>query len=509
MRAGREAEVGSGACPVAGTELAGGVDVAGARSRRRRWHWRRVAVLGTVAVLGATVLASCGGGAPSYRVKALFASADGLYAGNTVEVLGVPSGTVTAVAARGNGVLVTMAIDGGRRLPATVDATLTTPEILGTPDVELSPGYTGGPRLAPGSTIPESRTVVPVSINRLLIDLQQVLGKISPRSVGGVVTTLSQDLAGQGQALHQLIGQGAGTLQLLANKGNDLGRLDGSLAAITGTLRQQTSQLTSLLQDYDTVAGVLDANRQPLGQAIDELDAMSEDLAAVLAPNLHPLQQDIATITQVGRTLERNLPSLDQTLAASDSLFAATPRGYDATHNWINLNLQNAPGVTAADEAGQVRNLLAGICRRLAANHASAFSASQLKTLDTCGNPDSGYFNPILGLVPQLLYGQTTSAAVAPSAQQMLKAGLGQIPGLSPSQQQAIGSLSPSQLSGIPNGSGAVAPTSSTSGTETTSPSSSGVHPSAPEPVPSSSGGLLGGLLHGLTGMITAFGRLW
>jgi virulence factor Mce-like protein len=495
------------------SEAAGSGARRGGHERGLRRRWRQWVVLVSVVALGATTLAACGGGPPSYTVKALFANAGGLYAGNTVEVLGVPSGTVTDVATRGNVVVVTMQIDGGRRLPAAVGATLTTPEILGTPDVELYPGYTGGPRLAPRSTIPESRTVVPVSINRLLVDLQQVLGKISPRSVGGAVTALSQDLAGQGQALHQLIGQGAGTLQLLANKGSDLGRLDGSLAAITGTLRQQTSQLTSLLQDYNTVAGVLDANRQPLGQAIDELDAMSADLAAVLAPNLHPLQQDIATITQVGRTLARNLPTLDQTLVASNSLFAATARGYDATHNWLNLNLQLAPGVAAADEAGQVRDLLAGICRRLAANHASSFTASELKTLETCGNPNSGYFDPILGLVPQLLYGQGSSSAVAPSAQQMLSSGLSAIPGLSPAQRQAIGSLSPSQLPSSPSattgstrssGSG-----SSAAGNEAAGSSSSGLHPAAPKPVPSSSGGLLGGLLQGLTGVISTFGRLW
>lgn len=497
------------------------------RAHRGGGSWRRLGAVAGVSALAAVTLAGCGGGQGSYTVRAVFANAAGLYAGNAVEILGVPGGTVTKVAAHGSAIVVTMQIDGDRILPANVDATLTNPEILGTPDVDLGPGYTGGAKLAPGGTIPESRTTVPVSVNRLLVDLQQALAKVDPQAVGGTVSALAQDLAGQGQALNQLIGQGAGTLQLLAKKGNDLGRLTGSLAAVTGTLRQQTSQLTTLLQDYDTVVGVLDANRQPLGQAIGELATMSQDLANVLAPNLAPLRTDIATITQLGRTVNRNLPTIDQILTSGDSLFSAAQRADDPTANWLNLNLQMAPGQTAAAEVGQVRDVLAGICRRLSANHASAFSASVLSTLHTCGNPNSGFFNPILGMVPELLSGQSVAApAVTPSAQQLLEAGLARIPGLSTSQRQAIGNLTPEQLSGTAGSQGSgsqgaagssAGPTSGLSGGSaagSTSPAGSsgtddGLNPAPAQPVPSSGGGLLGGLLHGLLGTVGDVWGLW
>lgn len=462
-----------------------------------RW-WK--AVLG--AALGAVFavsLAACGGSS-GYTVKAVFATADGMYAGNPVEVLGVREGTVTQVKAMGRAVLVTMSIDHGQRLPAGVKATLTNPQVLGTPSVEMYPGYTGGPVLGSGSTIPEARTVVPVSINRILIDLQQVLHQINPQAVGGVVRSLSQDLANQGAGVNRLISQGAGTLSLLASKGNQLGQLNGSLAAITGTLRRQTGQVTTLLQDYSTVAGVLAANRQPLGAAIGALASMSQQLATLLSPNLHPLQQDITTITQVGRTLDRNLPALDQTLAASNQLFAGSVRAYNPVDNWLNLNLQAAPGVASAQEVGLVRDVLAGICRRISANHSSGLSASELATLQTCGNPASGFFNPILGLVPTLLSGGT---AQGPTAQQMLSAGLSRIPGLSSGQRSEFSSLSPGQLSGASGtstGSGAGGAPSSSAGQ---------VHPAPPQPVPSSGGGgWLGGFFHGIFGTTGLLGGL-
>lgn len=465
--------------------------------RLRRWH-RALAGLAAAAVCGA-LLSACGGGG-GYRLRAVFANAENLYAGNPVEVLGVREGTVTDVRAHGSAVIVTMLIDHGQRLPAGARATLANPQVLGTPSVELYPGYTGGPALAPDSTIPEQRTAVPVSVNRLLIDLQKTLHQIDPQAVGGFVSSLSQDLANQGAGLNQLISQGAGTLSLLASKGNQLGQLNGSLAAITGTLRQQSGQVTTLLQDYNTVAGVLAANRKPLGDAIGALASMSQQLATLLSPNLQPLQQDITTITQVGRTLDRNLPTIDQTLTASDQLFAGAVRAYDPVHNWLDLNLQPAPGLASAQEVGLIRDVLAGICRRIAAHHSSGLSPSQISTLQTCGNPASGFFDPILGLVPTLLSGGT---AVGPTPQQMLSAGLAAIPGMSNGQRSQLSSLSPGQLAGTSAGGSGNA----TSGSGGASPSP-GLHPAPPQQAPSSGGSLLGNLVHGLFGAVDAAGGL-
>ncbi|MHB8439110.1 MAG: MCE family protein [Acidimicrobiales bacterium] len=451
--------------------------------------WRLAA---TISVLGAGALglSSCIGSSSTYGVTAIFPSAEGLFAGNSVEVLGVPSGSVTSVTPEAGRVVVTMAVDSSQSLPAAVHATLTNPQLLGEPSIELSPGYSGGPRLAAGSVIPMDRTSVPASINRLLKDLQTYLGEVNTSSVAGLVTNLSQDLQGQGQALNALIANGAGTLQTLASQGNNLGQLNQSLAAITGTLRQRTTSVTQLLQSYDQVAGVLAAQSQPLGDAITQLAQTSSDLAQLLTPNLSKVQGEVGTITQVGRTLDRNLGSLDQGLASSVSLFAAAQRAYDPVNKWLNLNTQLAPGTTSGVLAGLVRDRLAGICRRVLANHSAGLSSAQIATLNTCGNPDSGFFDPILGLVPSVL--NQVSGGSSPTPQSLLAQGATQIPGLNTAQKQSISQVSPSQLSGgAPSGLG--------SGAKLPPPSPSQTDQQANSGSSSGSGGL-GGLLHGLLG---------
>lgn len=462
---------------------------------------RRVAApvgLAVLAAAGGLGLSACGG--PSnYPITALFSSAEGLFPGNAVEVLGVQRGNVTKVTPENGFVKVDMSIDGSQNLPSGVLASLTTPQLLGEPSVELSPGYAGGPRLGSGAVIPESRTSVPESIGQLLQNLQTFLGEVNDQSVSSLVANLAQDLQGQGQALNQLIANGAGTLQILANKGNELGQLDGSLAQITATLRQHTVQVTQLLQAYATVGNVLAQDSGPLGDAISQLAQTSQQLTTLLDPNLSGLQGDIASITQVGRTLDRNLGSLDQGLSSSVALFAAAGRAYDPVHNWLNLNSQLAPGTTSGVLEGLVRDRLAGICRRVLTNHGSGLSQSAISTLQTCGNPDSGYFDGLLSTIPNLLTAATGSQPPAPSPQDLLGQGAAQIPGLSQSQQQAVSNVPASQLT---------TPT-------TSAPSLNG--PSLPssgsvvndQQANSNSGGLLGGLLHGLFGVAHFFGSLF
>ena len=466
---------------------------------------RRGAALVLTVVVGAAVLASCGTGPGPYSVTAVFPSAEGLFPGNAVQVLGVGAGTVTRVTPTLRDVVVTMSITGDQPLPAGVRAALTTPQLLGEPSIELSPGYSGGPRLAPGARIPESRTSVPISTDQLLRDLQTYLGSVNSGSVGGLVSNLARDLGGQGQGLNTLISQGAGTLSELAAKGDDLGKLDGSLAAITGTLRQRTATVTQLLDSYSALAHVLAANGGPLGDSITQLANASEQLSALFGPNLAPLQSDIGTVTQVGRTLDRNLGSIDQGLSSAVKLFSAAGRAYDPTYNWLNLNNQLAPGVTGTVLVGLVRDRLAGICRRVLANHGSGLSAANVQTLQTCGNPSSGFFDPLLSIVPSLLSNVPTSASSSstPSAQQLLGRGLGQIPGLTPSQRSTLSQVPPSSL----------APTSTP--TTTTQPlgGSPGLGLQLPGTAPvtdqqANGGGVVGGLLHGLFGMVRFFGAV-
>ena len=163
-----------------------------------------------------------------------------------------------------------------------------------------------------------------------------------------------------------------------------------------------------------------------LSDAITQLAGASSGLVSLLVPNLQPLEADVGTVTTVGRTLDRNLSSVDEILQNGNNLFQGAARAYDPNYNWLNLNLATAPGVTGAYIAGLLRDRLAGICRRIVANHSTGLSAAVLATLNQCGDPSSGFFDPLLNDIPTIL-NTLTGGTGAATAQSLLQQGLTQI----------------------------------------------------------------------------------
>jgi phospholipid/cholesterol/gamma-HCH transport system substrate-binding protein len=403
----------------------------------------RFTVAGALIVAAVVVGVEVTKGTPTYPVNVVYTSAPGLFTGAAVDVLGVKVGTVTNVVNAGNEVDVTLAVDQGTRIPSTAFASLVQPQLLGSPDVDLNPGYTGGPYLRPGATITPDHTAVPASTDEVLKELQRTLDALNPNAVGDLVSNLATDLDGQGTNLNNLIASAAGTVQLLADKGNDLGQLNGTLAQLTGTLDTDTSQIEQLVEQYDTVSTTLAQHSGQLNDALTQLSGASSGLVSLLVPNLQPLEADVGTVTTVGRTLDRNLSNVDEILAEGNNLFQGAARAYDPNYDWLDLNLEFAPGVTGAYIAGLLRDRLAGICRRIVANHSQGLPASVIAQLNVCGNPSSGFFDPLLNDIPTIL-DQLANNPNSSTVQGVLQQGLNQILNLEPAAGGTASNAPPS-----------------------------------------------------------------
>jgi virulence factor Mce-like protein len=432
-----------------------------ARSKVARFTLAGVVVVGAV-----FVAINLTQGPTTYPLHVVYSTAPGLFPGAAVDVLGVKVGTVTSVQNEGQLVDVSMVVDQGTHIPAKAVASLVAPQLLGQPDIDLNPGYTGGPTLAAGATIPERDTAVPISTDEVLKEIQHTLNALNPHAVGDLVSNLAQDLDGQGSNLNKLIDSAAGTIQLLANKGDDLGQLNGTLAQLTGTLDGDTSQIEQLVQQYDTVSGVLAQHSGQLNDAITQLAEGSTSLVNLLVPNLVPLESDVGTVTTVGRTLDRNLDSVDEILQQGNNLFHGAERAYDPNYNWLNLNLELAPGVTGAYVSGLIRDRLAGVCRRLVANHAAGLTAAELASLTECGNPASGFFGPLLDTIPSILDALNTTENSS-SATALLQKGLAQIQAIAPTTATPGATQSPSSSTTTTTTPTAKAPTTTTTTTPT------------------------------------------
>lgn len=439
----------------------------------------RRGMAGLATVLVAALLGACsGGGRGGYHVSADFTQGIGLYPGSPVRVLGINIGKITDVTNRGNLVRVDMHIENSTtRLPADVKAAIIPVSLLGERYIQFSPVYTGGARLAAGAHLDVDRTRVPVEIDELLRGLKDFFGAIKPENAHDLVSNLAAVIDGEGAQLNQLIGNAAGTIRILADKGDDLGQLVDSLAKLTTTLKAHTDAIEQLVRNYDTVSGVLAQNKDALDDTVTQLTRTATALADLITRHQDPLKQDVGVLTTAGRTLDRNIDSLDKTLSSTVKLFEAAGRAYDPQHNWLPLSTQGAPDILGEAAAARMRDRLAGVCRRLEA------TLGVSPTLTQCSDPNSNFFTPILGLLPGILSANADTANATGAT--LTKQVLSQLPPLTPEQQAKLAAPRATPVPPAPP------------------PPASTLQPLLPPPpkrlsASKSSGGLFGRLLHGL-----------
>lgn len=119
--------------------------------------------IAAIAALTPTIIA-----ARSITITAQFDDAAGLYTGNSVSVLGMPVGKVTAITTTPAYVEVVFTLDKGVKVPADVQAVTVSTSILTDRHIELTPPYSQGNVLKDGDLIGLGRTKSPVQFDRVL-----------------------------------------------------------------------------------------------------------------------------------------------------------------------------------------------------------------------------------------------------------------------------------------------------------------------------------------------------
>lgn len=353
-------------------------------------HALRRAVAGLALAGVALVLPACSdgpGGGPI--VTADFVRGTGLYPGSPVRVLGIDIGRITDVDNVGGHVRVRMELEDGAKVPANARATIVPLTLLGERYIQLGPAWQSGPVLANGAHIPLSRTSVPAEIDELLRSLQDFMGSIDPNRAGDVVTDLAAILEDRGAGVNDLIHNASGTLDILADKGEDLKAIIGSLQDLSSTLKGRTDSIETLIRNYDLVTQVLIDNKGDLDGVITQLDRATVSLASLLTEHEDPLRSDVRVLATTGSTLAANTKNVQDTIRSTVKLFEAAGRAYEGRSNSLRVNNQDAFALTSDIIAGRLRDRIAGLCRRLG--------------IELCSDPASPLLNDVSALLPGLL----------------------------------------------------------------------------------------------------------
>jgi phospholipid/cholesterol/gamma-HCH transport system substrate-binding protein len=237
---------------------------------------------------------------PSKTYYADFGNADGLKGGDDVRVEGVSVGSVQSVRVQGDHVHVAFTVKSGIHLGDQSRATIEVATVLGNLFMQVESAGSG--RLAAGTTIPQSRTVVPYS----LLGALNAFGEFSQKTN---IPTLQQ------------------SLRTLATTINGISPADAKaalrgLAQVSSTLAGKQQQISDVLQAADSIVNTLNRNSGALVGLLvqgDEFLKLVEQRHALVSQ----LLRDTARLgAQLQILMRRDAAHLHTLLASLDTVSA-------------------------------------------------------------------------------------------------------------------------------------------------------------------------------------------
>jgi virulence factor Mce-like protein len=269
------------------------------------------------------------------HLTAYFTSAVGLYPGADVRVLGIRVGQVTSVDPAGASVRVELKYDAEQKVPADAQAVIVNQTLVSDRYIQLTPVYKGGGVLADGTTLPVTRTVVPVEFDDVtgsLNGLNKALGPEGANS-GGALSRLLQvgadNLSGQGEDIRGTIKDTAAVLSTLSEDRGDITATVENLRKITAALAANDQQVRNFTDHLSGVSGQLAGEKDELGAALQTLGPTLRNVTQFVKGNRTELAANVRQLAQVTSVLVKQKDALGEFLTAAPVGIANLAHAYD------------------------------------------------------------------------------------------------------------------------------------------------------------------------------------
>ncbi|HMK62175.1 MAG TPA: MCE family protein [Acidimicrobiales bacterium] len=228
-----------------------------------------------------------------------FANAAGLAPGDVVTIDGVSVGSITAMTLQGDHVLVSFTVADGDRLGSSTSAAADVLSPVGTEYLAVDPS---GPGTLHG-VIPQWRTTVPYN---LVTDLSGLSSEIQHYNLSQIETAFdvgSQDLNGTSASATTSAFQGLADIsQVIGNEGSQLASIVSQGANLSAVLSQRSGQLFDLFGQSNLVLSVIEQRRSAVQQLLSATSSLSQQVTAILSvnrPQLTTLLQDLQSVSAV------------------------------------------------------------------------------------------------------------------------------------------------------------------------------------------------------------------
>jgi phospholipid/cholesterol/gamma-HCH transport system substrate-binding protein len=273
----------------------------------------------------------------SVRVTAYFPRTVGIYPGSDVRVLGVRIGEVKKITPEGDRVRVELEYDEGRRVPAGAQAAIINSSVVSDRYVQLLPVYRKGPLMRDGDVIPESRTAVPVELDRIFDSLHTTSEALGPKganqdgSLSRLLGVSADNLAGQGTNLNQTVEDLSQAVTTMSDGRGDLFGTVRNLQVFTAALAADDKSVRSFNSSLAEVAQQLAGERGDLAAALKNLGTALGDVADFVKKNKKSLTSNVQGLSKVTKVLVTQRAALAELLEVAPTGLSNLQNAYNAS----------------------------------------------------------------------------------------------------------------------------------------------------------------------------------
>ncbi|GAA4234080.1 hypothetical protein GCM10022254_38090 [Actinomadura meridiana] len=282
------------------------------------------------------------------HMTAYFTKTVGLYKGADVRILGIPVGEVTSVEPVGDAVKVELRYDAKYRVPTNAQAVIVNQTLVSDRYIQLTPVYKSGPILADKATLTTSRTAVPVEVDEIggnLNDLSKALGPQGANAPGpnGEEGSLSRllgvgaaNLNGQGDDIRQTISDTAKALSTLSADRGDVAETIRNLRIITGAMKANDQQIKAFTGHLNAVSGQLAGEKEELSAALNTLAPTLRNVRRFIRDNRGELAANVRQLAQITGVLVKEKAALTEALTTGPLAINNLARAYDPISGTIH-----------------------------------------------------------------------------------------------------------------------------------------------------------------------------
>lgn len=246
-----------------------------------------VCVLGLVAMLA--IFADLRFGKEK-QYRATFSNVSGLEADNFVRIAGVEVGQVKKISIQDDGTaLVDFSTDDSVVLTESTRAVIRYQNLIGGRYLALEEGGGGTRQLAPGGTIPLTRTAPALDLDALIGGFRPLFHALDPNQVNVLSSELIKAFQGEGATISSVLVRTAALTNTLADRGRLIGQVIANLDTVLGSLGDQSTQFAKAVDALSQLLTTLADHKQDLSTSLAYSNAAAGSITDLLARGREPL----------------------------------------------------------------------------------------------------------------------------------------------------------------------------------------------------------------------------